>query len=479
MFETLKAMIKEEWRIHSLVFGNRSFSFFPLLLALLSFIASALIPLYRVILTGDEMAGVLHGTYLFFGLSVGGFGVLGREALNRRLGDISLIAYSARTLPISEKRLFADFVAKDTLFYILFLVAPFIAGYLGAALIFGFSLAQIPYLAVSLTLTFLFGLATCFLATTAYAHLGKKFLLILGAAAFACTLADPAWLQAENLMGVILPLQYFLHGRTADFIASSAFILIASAASTAFVKLDYRLATKRFQNKYSELEKRLRPTGYSLFLAKDLLDLERSEGGIWKVFGSYVFPILAAGVTVLFFARFLPIGGHHILLLIALMTGLTSTSLYSFLAEYDFPQLYEFLPITTPYIIKAKLIVYAFFTACAATMIIAATYILFKPPILFLPVALAFAAGVAAYTTSVTVYLTGLRPNVMLYSAGIFIRYMLATAVPLLIPSILYMTGLAGEKTSMLIALAYTLVMLPAAALILQKSYVKWAFQAL
>ena len=72
MLGILKAMLKEEWRMHSLMFGNRNFSFFPILIAVLAFIASSIIPVYGLLLTRVQMAAVIHFVYLFFGLSVGG-----------------------------------------------------------------------------------------------------------------------------------------------------------------------------------------------------------------------------------------------------------------------------------------------------------------------------------------------------------------------------------------------------------------------
>jgi len=47
--------------------------------------------------------------------------------------------------------------------------------------------------------------------------------------------------------------------------------------------------------------------------------------------------------------------------------------------------------------------------------------------------ALATFIPVSAYTLAVTVYLTGLHPNVMLYHAGVFVRYVLATSPALLL----------------------------------------------
>ena len=46
MFELFTSMIKEEWRIHSTVFGNMAFMFLPVLAFLLSIGLSISLPLF-------------------------------------------------------------------------------------------------------------------------------------------------------------------------------------------------------------------------------------------------------------------------------------------------------------------------------------------------------------------------------------------------------------------------------------------------
>ena len=71
--------------------------------------------------------------YLMLGLMVGGFGMLGNEVMNRRFGQASLLAYSARSLPLSERYIFANFVVKDTVYYFFLWVFPFGFGYVLAS----------------------------------------------------------------------------------------------------------------------------------------------------------------------------------------------------------------------------------------------------------------------------------------------------------------------------------------------------------
>ncbi|MFH0863043.1 MAG: hypothetical protein V1875_08465 [Candidatus Altiarchaeota archaeon] len=474
MLPLLRHMMREEWRMHSILLGNRSFSFFPIIMAILAFTASMLLPIYRLLLTSEQMAAVMHLIYLFFGLSVGGFGFMGQEALNRRLGDISLIAYASRTLPVSERGIFANFVLKDTIFYAFFLILPFFAAYAPSRLMLGLTLASVPYLAASLALTFLFGLSLSFAATTAYAHLGKALLAAVFAGTFAYSLHDPAWLSLEGLSSLLPPLQFYLHHSPQDAFIALALAFTLSASSIWALKVDYRLSARRYHNQYVSLVGKLGFGRLSPFVAKDLLDLNRSEGGIGKIFMSFGLPIVAVVAMVSFFSRLLPIETYHFMMLISLMTGLVSTSLYSWLTELDFEELYAFMPIHTSYIMASKLALYGAVSVAVGTPIIAASYSLLAPALVFLPAGLLLAASVAAYSVAVTAYLTGLKPNVMLYSGGVFALYVLAILPPLILPAVLFMTGYASQMLSLSLTALYAIVLLPASIVILRRSLVKW-----
>src|SRR5512145_494965 len=133
MFELFTAMIKEEWRVHSTMFGSLSFALFPFLIFGIAFMGSFLIPLVKRTLPLGNLAIIVHAMYLMLGLMVGGFGMLGNEVMNRRFGQASFLAYSARSLPLSERYIFANFVVKDTVYYFILWVFPFAFGYILAA----------------------------------------------------------------------------------------------------------------------------------------------------------------------------------------------------------------------------------------------------------------------------------------------------------------------------------------------------------
>ena len=112
------------------MFGSLSFALFPILIFWIAFMGSFLLPLMRKSLPSGELSLVLHANYLMLGFMVGAFGLLGSEVMNRRFGQASLLSYSARSLPLSERFIFANFVIKDTLYYFVLWVLPLALGFL-------------------------------------------------------------------------------------------------------------------------------------------------------------------------------------------------------------------------------------------------------------------------------------------------------------------------------------------------------------
>ena len=183
MFELFWAMVKEEWRVHSTMFGSLSFALFPVMIFGIAFMGSFLIPLVKKTLPLGNLAIIIHAMYLMLGLMVGGFGMLGNEMMNRRFGQASFLAYSARSLPLSERIIFANFVVKDTVYYFFLWVFPFGFGYVLASPFIGAPLTGALFLLLTLTLSFLFGLCGIFFLSTVFAWSKPvfwAFLLLLG-----------------------------------------------------------------------------------------------------------------------------------------------------------------------------------------------------------------------------------------------------------------------------------------------------------
>ena len=180
MFELFIAMVKEEWRVHSTMFGSLSFALFPILIFWIAFMGSFLLPLMRKSLPSGELSLVLHANYLMLGFMVGAFGLLGSEVMNRRFGQASLLSYSARSLPLSERFIFANFVIKDTLYYFVLWVLPLALGFLLASPFISVPLTLPLLLSLTLTLSFLFGLCAVFFLSSIYSRSKPALAAILG-----------------------------------------------------------------------------------------------------------------------------------------------------------------------------------------------------------------------------------------------------------------------------------------------------------
>lgn len=450
------AMMKEEWRIHSTVFGSLGFALFPVMVAFFAFLGSLALPLFSDALPYATVALLADILFLLMGVMVGSFGLMGREFMNRRFGQASLIAYASRSLPVSERRIFAVFLVKDTVYYILLYVLPFAAGFAVATPFIGLDPILGPLAFVSLALAFLLGLSTVCLLSTLYARsvaLLAGTVAVFGALAFAASRSGPA---------VFPPYAFVLDPGPGPLAFSLLLILVPAAVSVLFVTVDYPDRTKRFNNSLNPLAKRLGALGSAHFIAKDALDLLRSEGGVGKVIFSFLLPLGLVWICLRVLIRFIP--GIDPLVVFAVLLGVISATIYNWLTEFDSFTSYSFLPVEVSEVIDAKLKSYglANFLPAAVLVVAAATT---GGAGTFLPAFAAF-LSVSAYTLAVTVYLTGLHPNVMLYSAGVFLRYLLAISPALLL---LIFASILDPGYA-----ALSLLLFLPAALLLSRGRTKW-----
>ncbi|WP_292731126.1 hypothetical protein [Methanoculleus sp.] len=421
------AMMKEEWRIHSTIFGSLGFALFPAVVAFFAFLGSLTLPLFRDALPYAAVALLAQILFLLMGVMVGSFGLMGREFMNRRFGQASLVAYASRSLPVSERRIFAAFLVKDTVYYILLYVLPFAVGFAAATPFISLDPAWGLLAFVSLTLAFLMGLSiVCFLSTL-YAHSVRLLagtVVVLGMLALAAL-----HLGAITVSTALPPYAFFLDPGPGPLALALLLILVPSAVSVLFVTVEYPDRTKRFNNSLDPLAERLRALGSAHFIAKDALDLLRSEGGAGKVIFSFLLPIGLIWVCLQVLIRFIP--GIDPLVVFAVLLGVISATIYNWLTEFDSFSSYTFLPVAVSEVIDSKLKSYGLLGLLpVAVLVLAATTS--GGAGTFLPALAAF-LSVSAYTLAVTVYLTGLHPNVMLYSAGVFLRYLLAISPALLL----------------------------------------------
>ncbi|ETA68030.1 hypothetical protein MettiDRAFT_1477 [Methanolobus tindarius DSM 2278] len=459
MFELFRNMMKEEWRMHSAFFGDRGFALFPVVIAAVSMLLSlSMIIFWRIISQTDVLLGI-HYLLLLMGSMVGGFGLLGREVMNRRFGQASLLAYSSRTLPISERVIFANFIVKDVLYYFFLYVLPFTVGFVAGAIIIDIHYSFFLLL-MTLFLSFCIGLSFVFLLSTIYANLGKKalFLLLLIPVLFLIFFQGLEFEVFYRLPSFV----FYTEPSLNILITCFALVLVPSIISLIFLKVDYPQSQKHYKNQFSEISERLNFYAYSHFMAKDYLDFSRSEGGAGKIVFSFLVPVLLVWLFLPQLLKAVP--GLDTLVVFTVVVGMMASSMYNWLVEFDMFSSYSFLPLTVADVLRSKLNSYSLLNVVPFLVVVIATIYAGRLTDI-VHMAILFVA-ISMYVVSVTVYLTGLNTTFSLYSAGTFASYVLAIG-----PIVLGTIFLAQVNLYLVLV---SVLLMPVSLFVLKKSFVKW-----
>jgi hypothetical protein len=423
------AMLKEEWRVHSALFGHLGFALMPFTLIFFAALGALMLPVFTRAIATETLIAATHLGFGLMGMTIGAFGLLGRDVMNRRFGQASMIAYASRTLPVSNRAIMAAFFAKETLYYFCFWVLPPVAGFGIASLVLAISLYWTPLFLVSLGLSFLFGLSAVFLLSTLYAHSRRTLLVIMG-------LLASGSIAAVGVAGipvqVLFPPLAFFFERSAGALLTSLFASGAMAfAGIWFVKVEYAGAVAHYPNAFRPMTRTFSRLHSPHFVAKDILDLKRSEGGLGKILFSFLFPIGIIWLLLEVLLFILP--GLNTLAVFAILLAAFSTTIYNWLTEFDDFAPYAFFPVTAGDVIRAKLQTYLLLNCIpVVTLVIAAAG--FGQLDRLIPSLLAF-AGLSAYAVAVVVYCAGLQPNVLLYNTRTLLSFigMVAPAMLVLI----------------------------------------------
>ncbi|MGV8077119.1 MAG: hypothetical protein ACP5N0_07480 [Methanosarcina sp.] len=463
MFDIFKSMIKEEWRMHSNLFGSGGFALFPVFIFLFTFFVSLVLPVFREIFTDAQIAFGMHYFFLLVGGMIGAFGLMGREFMNRRFGQASLIAYSSRTLPVSQREIFANFLVKDIAYYFVLYILPFIAGFALAAELVPAGNFQSPenlfILLLTLSLSFIIGLSLVFFLSTVYAHSGK--LLLLGLFAVSISLLFVSGNLSSNVFYSLPSLSFFLNPSRTQLLLSFVLIIVPSSLSLIFLKVDYPQTKTSFSNSFSRLCGYLGSYKYAAFVAKDSLDLKRSEGGLGKVIFSFLLPVALIWMLLSALENVIPT--LDTLTLFSLVMGVLSSSMYNWLTEYDIFASYAFFPLRVSDMIKSKLNSYLVLNLVPFILLTVLT--LKKEPEALIPSLLLF-LSISLYMVSVLVYLTGLSPSINLYNGKNFALYAVSVMPLLMVNIILSMFGPYYVLADLLLV--------PLAFYMLGKSFKKW-----
>lgn len=460
MPELFVAMVKEEWRVHSTMFGSVSFALFPVMIFGIAFMGAFLTPLMRAALPAGELAVLVHASFLLLGFLVGGFGLLGEEVMNRRFGQASLLAYSARSLPLSERFIFLNFVIKDVVYYFFLWVFPFAFGYIAAAPFTGVPFTDALLLLLTLALSFMLGLCAVFILSSLYARSravlwGVVLALAAGwGAAVAATGVNPALFFP--------PLLLYSSFSWAMLAATLAGIAVLFIAAILLFDPDRAGTAKEHKNAFSPLVPRLSVFPDPPLAAKDAIDLYRSGSVVGQTLFSFLIPLVVIWFFLSLLGPFFP--AHGLFFLFAILTGVIASTMYTWVTMFDSFGPYACLPVSVSILIRSKVVTFSLLQAVPVLFLAAVAVAAGELSVL--PAAVVLCLSVSFYAAGVTVRLTGLSPSVLVYDVKVLAVYLFAIGVALTI-----FTALAFADPAL--AFASAVLLLPA-WLLVRSGMAKW-----
>lgn len=409
MISLIEWMIKEEWRMHTELFGVKKFVLFPLVIFTVSSIMVLALTAYGV--SFEQLQFLIHFLMLFFGLNVGVIGFVSKTSMDNLLGDKNLLVYSSRLLPFKKSFLLLNFILKDFIFYFILFILPLLI----SNLFYG-SLTVLPILTVSYLLSFGLGLGATFLFSSVYSKISssKPALFSLAVLIIAAVYSFNISLEALNL-----GYSFFLEPSLNSFLFNSTVIIGLMFLGGVFhsFKESKEVVTKndffqKISNKLGSL------------ISKDFLDIRRSSGGFGKILVTYG----VLGGVFWFMVDKLPFSQLFLreqLLSFSTFLGISSLSVYNWINRYDKKGLYYILPLTEKEVLASK--IKTFFLIISPLLIAAnlVGFYIFGGGLLVLVHALLISFISATYVLAVVVKLTGLNPNVKLLDATVITKFLL------------------------------------------------------
>jgi len=436
MVGLLRLMLREEFRLHASYSGRTMFLSFPLIITLFSFaIAVTSGRLFAYTPLSDAIL-LLHASVFLYGLSVGAFGFLGRQYLERTNGTRNYLVAMPGILPMRLRRTFLGMYARDAIFYVALLLAPATIGLLLSVPVTQFRLVSIGVLFGTTLLSFLAGMSLSFFVSSVYMR---------SEAGFALAVAGVTALFAAAGTTRTIPLSWILPGLAAhqhlppfrpDVVVAMRLVLLGLgmvaalvAAAVGFVPEQFEPRAANVRDELPRVASRLRRFGsYSTLLSKELVDLLRS-GTYVKMFFSFVTPLLFLSFTA-WFVRYglqVPVGFNTVFY--AGMVGFFGVILYNWLNNVDATDYLATLPVSVPDVIRTKLIAFLLLTTWVGVGFVGIiAWLNADTRLLWLAIPIVLVTSV--YIVVVTAYLTGLRTNSFLFDPGVLARFSVMSMLP-------------------------------------------------
>jgi hypothetical protein len=418
-------MLTEEFRMHSHLFGPRRFAAFPLFVAA---VVGAGVWLLSTTDTSLELiVGGLFVLVLFAGFQVGTVGLVGRDAIRDVIGDMTLLVFSARTLPVSRRRLLFVFLFKDLLYYVVLFLTPVVVGFLPVVVDGGFTLAEVGLLWLTIADTFALGVGT------SLALAGATSRSTATAAGVVAVIAATLALEPD-LMLPLSPYALYADPGVETLLSGSVLTVVAVVAGPLVFEPPTRDRVQRVgDDRYRQFQR----LGDAL-TARPLVEVTRSSGSVWKV----VFSLgVLFGVTALLLDRITVAMGIEPSAGIAFGTllGLGTFTTYNWVTQTDSEREYLRYPERMRAVFAGKRRAFFLLALPTGLVYLALAGVLFPGPELLLGVAVF--PLLAVYVFGLTAYLTGLSPNELLFNTPLFALYsfgLMLVAVPLLIAALAF-----------------------------------------
>lgn len=426
---------REEVRLHAELFGGGRFLTFPLVI-----FALALGGGLGLTLTGTGPDAVLTGVRaltLAFGLYAGTAGLVGSDAMENLLGDVTLLLSTTETLPLSPQRLLGLFLLKDGCFYALAFLLPLAAGSV-PLFVLDAGVAGVSGLSAGVAGVALVEAARLWIQTTALFALGMS--VTFGLIALR-TRGAPRWALVAALVALALAtwragVAGAALGRSAlgPVLGSAVFALAVSAGALAIFDSTYQPPARSATAQFRGLSARI-PGDENGIVARSLLELARSSGGFAKPLVSATLLLAVVGGLVGIVEAIVgvrPAPG----VFFGSVLGLSAFTTYTWLTMFDEPESYLVLPLSATDVLAAKR--RAFLIVGLPTSLVA-----YAVALAIFPTSLADAAagatlvvGFSLYVFGVTTALAGFDPNEFLFDVVRFAAFSVAIAAVVVPPVI-------------------------------------------
>lgn len=412
-----RAMLREEARLHTALFGGGRFWTFPVFVAVASALTVAALQF-----TGTETTAVVagvHGLVLAFGLYTGTAGLVGDDLLDRVLGDTALLMSASSFLPISRRRLLGVFLVKDATYYVLLFVLPVAVGFAPLIVATQLAVAELGAVALSLVAVYVIGMTATFvlLAVRTRGVPGWLFGLLLGGALVT------GWMTglASGRLATVVP--------AAPLTATLGLVASAAIGMAALWLYDptYRNPTQTATNQFGRVSSIVSDdTG---LVTRTLLDLSRSSGGVLK-------PVVSTAILLALTAFLVDVAGRIVGvrpapgIFFGSMLGLSAFTTYNWLTQFDAIEDYLVFPVSVPDVFRAKRTAFLLVGLPTGAAGFGVAVVVYDVSLTGAILGGALFVGLSLYLFGVTVFLAGLDPNEFLFDTARFAAFTASVALP-------------------------------------------------